>query len=77
MAGATMDAGLGYPSYDLTSSGLNQASWVWWRFEANRHRVATTNRGDSFGVITIDWDRPDARISLRIRDVEGDVTIQH
>ena len=71
-----MDAGIGYPLYDLTSSGLNMASRSWRKFEPNRHRVATMNRGDNFGVIAIDWDRPDPRISLQIRDVEGDVTIQ-
>ncbi len=71
-----MDARLGYPIYDLTSSGFNQASHSWRRFETNRHRVATMNWGDNFGVITIDWDQPDPRISMQIRDVDGDITIQ-
>ena len=71
-----MDAGVGYPIYDLTSSGLNQAARSWRPLETNRHRVATMNWGDNFGVIAIDWDRPDPRISLQIRDVEGDITIQ-
>ncbi len=71
-----MDAGVGYPIYDLTSSRLNQAARSWPPYEANRHRVVTMNWGDNFGVITIDWDRPDPLISLQIRDVEGDVTIQ-
>ena len=71
-----MEAGVGYPIYDLTSSGLNQAFRSWRPQEANRHRVATMNWGDNFGVITIDWGRPDPRISLQIRDVEGDITIQ-
>ena len=35
------------------------------------------NRGENFGLIAIDWGRPDPRISLQIRDVEGDITIQH
>ena len=34
------------------------------------------NWGDNFGLITIDWDQPDPRISLQIRDVDGDITIQ-
>ena len=72
-----MEAGLGYPIYDLTSSGLNQASKSWRPFETNRHRVGTMNWGDNFGLVTIDWDRPDPRISLQIRDVEGDIVIQH
>ena len=71
-----MDAGVGYPIYDLTSSGFNQAARSWRPLEVNRHRVATMSWGDNFGVIAIDWDRPDPRISLQIRDVEGDITIQ-
>lgn len=34
------------------------------------------NWGDNFGFIAIDWDRTDPRISLQIRDVEGDIMIQ-
>ena len=64
-----MDGGAGYPFYDVTSSGLNQAAKSWRPQEVNRHRVATMNWGDNFGLITIDWDRPDPRISLQIRDV--------
>lgn len=71
-----MDAGLGYPVYDLTSSGLNQANETWRKYEANRHRVGTMNWGDNFGLVAVDWDRPDPRVSLQIRDVEGDVNIQ-
>ena len=71
-----MDAGLGYPLYDVTASGFNQASRSWRPQEVNRHRVATMNYGDNFGLITIDWDRPDPRISLQIRDVDGDVILQ-
>jgi alkaline phosphatase D len=71
-----MDSQVGYPIYDLTASGFNQASRSWRAFEANRHRVATMNWGDNFGVVTIDWDQPDPRIALQIRDVDGDITIQ-
>lgn len=73
---SVQDAGLGYPLYDLTSSGLNQAAKRWRKLETNRHRVATMNFGDNFGVVTLDWDRPDPVVGLQIRDVEGDVTIQ-
>ena len=48
---STMDAGLGYPMYDLTSSGLNQAFRSWQPLETNRHRVATMGWGDNFGLI--------------------------
>jgi alkaline phosphatase D len=71
-----MDAGLGYPLYDLTSSGINQASKVWRKQEVNRHRVASMNFGDNFGMLTIDWERPDPVIGMQIRDTEGDICIQ-
>jgi hypothetical protein len=71
-----MDAHVGYPIYDLTSSGLNQGSKTWRPSERNRHRVATMSWGDNFGVITIDWDQPDPLMRLQIRDVEGDIVIQ-
>ncbi len=71
-----MDGGAGYPLFDLTSSGLNAGHKKWRRFEANRHRVATMDIGDNFGLVEIDWERTDPRISLQIRDVVGDITIQ-
>jgi alkaline phosphatase D len=71
-----MDAGLGYPLYDLTSSGLNQGYQKWRKLEVNRHRVATMQYGNNFGVVTIDWKRKDPLIGLQIRDEEGDITIQ-
>ena len=71
-----MDGGAGYPMFDLTSSGLNAASKKWRRFEPNRHRVATMDIGDNFGLVEIDWEHTDPRISLQIRDIEGDITIQ-
>jgi alkaline phosphatase D len=71
-----MDAGIGYPLYDLTSSGLTQGFPKWRKLEVNRHRVMTMGFGNNFGVIAIDWSRPDPLISLQIRDEAGDVTIQ-
>lgn len=70
------EAGLGYPVYDLTSSGLNRASKSWRRYERNRHRVGTMNWGDNFGMILIDWDQEDPLIRLQVRDVRGDIAIQ-
>ncbi|MCL5287678.1 MAG: alkaline phosphatase family protein [Acidobacteria bacterium] len=71
-----MDGGVGYPLFDLTSSGLNVARKAWRPFEPNRHRAATMNVGDNFGLVQIEWDRADPRISLQIRDVDGEITIQ-
>jgi alkaline phosphatase D len=71
-----MDAGLGYPLFDLTSSGLNQGNKRWRALEPNRHRVATMNVGNNFGLIEIEWSRADPLIRLQVRDEVGDITIQ-
>ena len=58
---SVMDAGIGYPLFDLTSSGLNQGNPAKWRkLEPNRHRAMTMNTGNNFGVIEIDWSRQGA-----------------
>jgi alkaline phosphatase D len=73
---SVMDARIGYPLYDLTSSGLNMASRRWRPLEVNRHRVATLNAGNNFGLVRIDWDREDPLIRLEIHDEEGEVAIR-
>lgn len=70
-----MDAGLGFPLYDVTSSGMTEAAKRWRPLEPNRHRLGTMNFGDNFGLIAIDWEKPDPVVSLQIRDVEGDVRL--
>jgi alkaline phosphatase D len=71
-----LDADVGYPLYDLTSSGLNQASANWRKLEVNRHRVATMNRGNNFGWIEIDWSAAEPKVSLQIRNERGAVVIR-
>ena len=71
-----MDGDVGYPLFDLTSSGLNQGNRRWRALEKNRHRVATMNLGDNYGMVRIDWDKKDPVVSLEIHDDEGDVTIR-
>jgi alkaline phosphatase D len=66
-----IDAQLGYPVYDLTSSPLASA---YRRSEPgpNRNRIGIMNTGENYGFITIDWQRKDPEIRLEIRDLEGD-----
>ena len=71
----TEEGDLGYPVYDVTASALNRSSKAWRRYETNRHRVATMNWGDNFGVIEVDWAAKDPAIRLQIRDVAGETTI--
>ncbi|MFN7137783.1 MAG: alkaline phosphatase D family protein [Limisphaerales bacterium] len=70
-----MDAGVGYPIYDFTSSGLNQAAKKWRRLENNQHRVAAMNFDDNFGLIAVDWNKPDPIVSMQVLDLDGDVRI--
>ncbi len=64
----------GYPLYDITSSGFNQASKNWRAPEPNAKRVAAMPFGDNFGFITIDWTGDDPRVGVQIRDEDGDAT---
>jgi alkaline phosphatase D len=71
----TTDA-VGYPLYDLTSSGLNQSAKTWRAPEKNRHRVAAMPYGDNFGLITIDWTPTDPVVSLQLRDLDGEIVLK-
>ncbi len=65
---------IGYPLYDVTSSGFNQATKNWRAPEKNDKRVAAMPYGDNFGFITIDWSTDDPRVGVQIRDEDGDAT---
>jgi alkaline phosphatase D len=67
---------LGYPLYDLTSSGLNM-SYQNPNFEPNRHRVGRTIVQEcNFGIVAIDWARKDPMITLEIRTIVGGTPIR-
>lgn len=65
-----MDPGLGYPLYDLTSSGLNMARGHK-VYEPNGHRIKGPYFFNHFGVVRIDWTKMDPSITLEIRNIEG------
>jgi alkaline phosphatase D len=66
-------AAVGYPLYDVTSSGFNQASKKWRAPDVNTKRVSAMPYGDNFGVVLIDWSGDDPRLTLQVRDEDGDV----
>ncbi len=68
--------GVGYPLYDATSSGLNQASQTFRLPEKNRQRVSAMPYGNNFGMIVIDWAKPDPTISLQLRHEDGEISSQ-
>jgi alkaline phosphatase D len=65
---------IGYPLYDITSSGFNQATKNWRAPEKNSYRLAGMPYGDNFGFMSIDWSSDDPRIAVQIRDEDGDAT---
>src|SRR5262245_47812274 len=70
---SVMDAGLGYPLFDLTSSGMNQGFERWRMPEQNKHRVWTMFSGHNFGVLLVDWTKTDPELRLQIHDDRGDL----
>ena len=67
---------VGYPLYDITASGFNQASATWREPELNRHRVASLDYGNHFGSIVFDWDRDDPLLALQLRHEDGEIAVQ-
>lgn len=70
------DGGVGYPLYDFTSSGLTHS------LPDSAERAAplaihSPYGGLSFGLIEIDWNRTDPRITLSIRDRDGNKVFRH
>ena len=73
----SIDTGvIGYPLYDLTASGLNQASEKWREPEVNRRRVACLPYGQHFGEVDFQWGA-DAKVVLQLRDSAGELVLKH
>ena len=66
---------VGYPLFDITASGFNQAAAEYRDPEANKYRVASLPYGNHFGMIAIEWTT-DPVISLQLRHDNGDIAIQ-
>ncbi|WP_105042186.1 alkaline phosphatase D family protein [Rubritalea profundi] len=65
---------LGYPFYDLTSSGMTHASKGWANAK-NSFRVGKSFPVQNSGLIEIDWD--DKSIALSIINNAGEKVLQH
>lgn len=68
---SSMDGGVGYPLFDLTTSGLNEGAYNVRPNEENQHRVGNPIRGNNFGGVLVDWSAPDPRIELHVYDESG------
>lgn len=72
---SSIEDGLRYRLYDLTSSSLNQPHGRGTP-TLNRFRdLPTTYHKENFGEIAVDWNQDDPQITLQIRDMSGDVQI--
>jgi alkaline phosphatase D len=63
-----------YPLWEVTSSGLTQE---WKNVSPNKHRVGDFTNKVNYGEVLIDWARKDPTITLRLKNVTGDVFTQH
>lgn len=67
------DDGL-YPIYDVTSSGITST----WHFATpNENRIEGPIMENHFGLITVDWGKPDPAIKMEIWDVRDNQRIEH
>lgn len=63
-----------YPIYDVTSSGITST----WHFATpNSNRIEGPVMDNHFGLITINWDKPDAEIKMEIWDVHNNQRIEY
>lgn len=71
---SVMDGGVGYPMYDLTSSGLTHTARDGHKAPNNK-RVGEAFNGFNFGALTIDLDGAEPGILLEVRDVNNAVPL--
>ena len=69
------DSGVGYPLYDITSGSITHGKG--WTNEINPYRLGTLYNDENFGVLTIDWHKPEPQISLQIHDPQGKLLLRH
>lgn len=68
---------VGYPIYDITSSGMTQSSPRWRLPEPNRHRVSGVPYGNNYGEISVDWaDTSGPLVRMMLRDTDGEILAQ-
>jgi alkaline phosphatase D len=67
---------VGYPLYDITASGLNQANQAWRLPEPNSKRFAALPFGNHFGTLEIDWNSPEPSLRMLLQLEDGSVAAQ-
>ncbi|MEW6991929.1 alkaline phosphatase D family protein [Colwelliaceae bacterium 6441] len=64
---------LDYPLWEVTSSGLTQE---WKNVSPNKHRIGNFTSKVNYGEISIAWQQSDPTITLRLKNVDGEVFSQ-
>ncbi|MDA0708972.1 MAG: alkaline phosphatase D family protein [bacterium] len=72
---SAMDGDLGYPVYDLTSSGLTHTAQDGHKAPNNK-RIGEGYNGFNFGAITIDLDADVPMVLLEIRALDGSTAVK-
>jgi len=67
------DKAVGYPLYDITSSGLNMGRGGYWP-EPNKYRLGNQFFENNFGLVTIEWFKEPV-ITMEIRDDKNNVVL--
>ena len=62
-------AGLEYPLYDFTSSGLTHTWGMAWD-EPNKYRIDSLIVSKNFGLIKLDWQKANPSVLLEVRNEE-------
>ena len=63
-----------YPVYDVTSSGITST----WSFPTpNANRIEGPIMDNHFGLLTIDWNKPDIEIKMEIWDVRNNQRVEY
>jgi len=63
-----------YPLWEVTSSGLTEE---WKAVSPNKHRVGNYTHNVNYGELLINWQQKDPTISLRLKDIHGDIFTEH
>jgi alkaline phosphatase D len=71
---AAVDAGLGYPVYDLTSCMVETGGGA--PRDGSRQRIPVIGQRTTTALVLVDWKRTDPSIRLQLRDGEGDILLQ-
>lgn len=65
---------VGYPLFEITSSGLTETSAA--KKKINSHRLGNSYTMQHFGMIEIDWDSAPVTVSLQIRAMGNTLVIE-